>query len=243
MTSPTHGSPADDPAWLQAEQRLLLAGTKLLTALREYEKETSDYRDGPLSCLDMDDVMGGLSAISGSLEQELLQLHKAIGMIDENTQIAPKSARGVAWQPYLSPRWLLYFADLAKPDDPGYLPQLLDRLAAADARWREQNAACGRPTRTGAPCRAVPVYWPGRGRDSACTRHLTPEEKRTLEDLWSEIERIYSCPGCLSPAGKPCSEDAEPQVLPSGDWPRIRGFAGRKMHDARLYLGEPDATE
>jgi hypothetical protein len=222
-----------------AERRMLRAGVKLLSALQEYTDESFRYTNSPSSCLDMDEGMSSLSGLSRQLEQELIQWHQAIGMIEENTQISPKSARGVAWKPYLSPRWLLYFANLAKPDDLGYIQQLHALFTADDGR--ELDAECGRPTKTGDPCHAIPVYWPGRGRDSACTRHLTPEEKSSLEKVWSVIERAYSCPGCLVDDGQPCSETAELKVRPNGQWPRMRSFAGRKMHDARLELGVPAA--
>lgn len=81
------------------------------------------------------------------------------------------------------------------------------------------------------------MYWPGRGRASACTRHLTKEEKASLEAIWSAIETAHPCPGCLIDAGQACSESAELTIRPNGEWPRIRGFAGRKMHDVRLELG------
>ncbi|MCP1413579.1 hypothetical protein J3D46_002845 [Paenarthrobacter sp. A20] len=231
---PTVVQPAYEAA---AERRMLRAGAKLLSTLLDYKEESLRYLKDPSSCLEMDEVMANLVGRSRQLEEELILWHQAIGMIEENTQISPKSARGVAWKPYLSPRWLQYFADLAKSDDPGYLPQLADLLASEAAR--ELDAECGRPTKAGTPCLAIPVYWPGRGRKTACARHLTPEEKLRLEEIWSDIEGSHSCPGCLVAGGQPCSETAELKVRANGQWPRIRSFAGRKMHDSRLELGIP----
>jgi hypothetical protein len=134
----------------------------------------------------------------------------------------------------VEPKWLLYFLDLAKPGDTGYIPQLTALLEKDKAR--ELDAKCGRTNKAGTPCQAIPVYWPGRGRDSACTRHLTDDEKTSLEKVWADIEATHDCPGCSAMSGQPCSEEASDLVLVEGEWARVRAFNGRRMHDARLAL-------
>lgn len=215
------------------ERELYNAGFDLLKALYEYQAVARKYQQGE-GLLELDEEMGRLAWASHGLEQELVQLGRAIEVIEEDIPIAAQSEQGRAWKPRLSPRWLQYFLGLAKPGDTGYVPQLMALIEKDKAR--ELDAECGRTTKSGSECKAVPVYWPGRGRNSACGRHLTDDEKSSLEDVWSGIEQSRECPGCTAQPGKACSEDASALVLVNGEWPRIRSFAGRRMHDARLEL-------
>lgn len=216
-----------------AERGLFNAGVDLLKALNEYQAVAKAYQQGG-GWLELDEEMGHLAWASPSLEQELLQLRRAIEVIEEDIPIAAQSEQGRAWKPRLSPRWLHYFLDLARPGDAGYVPQLMALIEKDKAR--ELDNKCGRTTTTGTPCKAVPIYWPGRGRDSACNRHLTDEEWSGLERAWDDIQMAHACPGCPAQPGQPCSEEGSTLVLVNGEWPRIRNFAPRKMHDARLTL-------
>lgn len=215
------------------ERELYNAGFHLLKALYEYQDIARSYQKGG-GWLELDDEMSHLAWASHSLERELVQLRRAIDVIEEDIPIAAQSEQGRAWKPRLSPRWIEYFLGLAKPGDTGYVPQLLALLEKDKAR--QLDAECGRPTKTGSECKAIPVYWPGRGRDSACNRHLSDQEKASLDNVWAGIETSHACPGCPAQAGQPCSEEASELVLVDGEWPRIRNFAGRKMHDVRLAL-------
>ncbi|MCC3299280.1 hypothetical protein [Arthrobacter caoxuetaonis] len=238
-----HDEDEDGTGWLGAERRMLIACQRLMGSLIAFEYEAARYRDEPLACLDFDDAMKSLSRMSARLEREMSQWRTAMSLIENDTQIAPRSEHGRPWRPYLSPHWLLYFAEIAKPGDQAYLPQLLNRLAEEDRRNRahhdEMASVCGRPTKTGEPCQQIPVFWPGRGRVAACNRHLSAGEKVELGKAWSMVEEAHSCPACRVPAGVPCDETVKLQVLPDGEFPRVRTFAGRMMHNVRLKRGAP----
>lgn len=214
------------------ERMLFNAGLELWHALETYKEAVLDYEQR--GCLELDEQMKSLAWAGDGLHHELHQLMRAIDVIEDDIPIAAQSKNGKAWTRHLSPKWLLYFLDLAKPGDTGYIPQLTARLEKAKAR--ELDAKCGRINKAGTPCQAIPVYWPGRGRDSACTRHLSADEKTSLEKVWADIEATHDCPGCSAMSGQPCSLEASDLVLVDGEWPRIRAFNGRQVHDARLAL-------
>lgn len=232
-----------EEVWLDPERRMLQAGRELVGALMAFGYEAALYRDDPLAVLEFDEAMQGLSLIAGHLEKELEQWKTATSLIENNTQIAPASQNGKPWRPYLSPRWLLHFAENARPGDPPYVPQLLARIAEKEARDRAHSeeiaSVCGRPTKSGDACQKIPVFWPGRGRAVACSRHLRPGEKEQLGKAWSAVEEQHSCPGCNAPAGSPCDATAPLRVMPDGEFPRARTFAGRMMHSVRLARAVP----
>lgn len=215
------------------ERKLLMAGVRLLEALRQYQAAVRLYEDGG-RWLDLDEQMEAMGWGSASLETELVQLHRAIEVIEEDIPIAKLSGNGHPWKPRLSPKWIDYFLGLAEPGDRGYVPQVMDLIAIDEAR--ELDAPCGRPTKSGAPCQAIPVHWPGRGRIAGCNTHLTSEEKANLQEVWDGIESDHGCPGCPSGPGETCNEDASTLVVVDGQWPRIRHFSGRRLHDVRLAL-------
>ena len=238
-----HDEDEDGDGWLGPERRMLRAGQDLAGALMAFEYEAARYRDDPLACMAFERAMGSLSGISSQLEGELSRWRTAISLIENGAQIAPLDRFGRPWGWYLAPDQLLHLTEIARPGDPAYVPQLLTRIAEEQERTRahreELAAVCGRPTKSGEACQQIPVFWPGRGRVAACSRHLSPEEKADLGDAWSAVQEKHSCPACMVPAGVPCDDTAPLQVLPNGEFPRARSFAGRMMHSVRLTLGVP----
>lgn len=234
----------DGDRWLDAERRILKAGQVLMSALMAFEYEAGQYRDDPLAILEFDEAMRALGRMSGLLDRELALWQTAMSLVENNTQIAPRSENGRPWRPYLSPQWLLRYAETARPGDPPYVPQLLARITETEARDRsheeEMATVCGRPTSTGRPCQHHPVFWPGRGRVAGCSRHLSPEEKFQLEDVWSAVQQKHNCPACMVPAGTPCDGEVKLRVMPDGEFPRVRTFAGRMMHSVRLSRAAPE---
>jgi hypothetical protein len=186
---------------------------------------------------------------------DLANLRNAWDVVDQDLPVAgaaPHSQMRAGeshrrWRGPLEPEELLYMAQIAVPDAPGYRTQLRKNIAffeARDRRLREdQEAACGRPTKGGSACGSLPIYAPGLGRHGGlgCWRHVSAAEKAAVERAYVQAITDHDCPGCIATAGRAChtGEDAAPYLrLVDGEWARVRSYRDHKVHDARLDLVE-----
>ncbi|WP_284990194.1 hypothetical protein [Arthrobacter sp. efr-133-TYG-120] len=238
MTPPDNN--ADEEIFdAKPERKLLAAGQDLSAALWRYYEAVQSYHSDPASTLSLDEFMGHFSKnLIVNIDHSLVGWRRAIALVEANARVATRNPRGLEWKDPLHPGALMYYARVAAPEDLGYRDRLRIVNAKEHARLdqveQELSHVCGHPTHSRKPCRKLPTFWPGSGRKSACSIHLTANELAEVSALWDRIVDEFTCPGCAAKAGEECSDDT--MVLVDGFYPTPKALKGRSVHTPRLQL-------
>lgn len=85
----------------------------------------------------------------------------------------------------------------------------------------------------------LPVYVPPAGFSAGvgCWRHIGAADAERVAQIYDRAIAETQCLGCGAEAGAACREnDANGRSLPmvDGQWPKMRSFRNRKVHDVRL---------
>lgn len=240
------------------EARVLAATQRMLDEVQRWARVVEEAEE---SCLwvrlpeALEELADGAHPLSG-LQHELAEMVEAWQIVQNDEPVAgewPRAARKgggtIRWKPPLRPGDILFSRRLVlegrMSSTTGYRDQAhANGTYYARAEQDQQDdlsAECGRPTPKGAPCRSRSVYVPPAGFSAGvgCWRHISASDAERTAGIYDRVVGETSCPGCGAEAGTECRDsendgDRRPFTPVDGQWPRMRSFQGRKVHDLRL---------